>query len=286
MLWNNIMQTSRELFVNPLLWTSHHMNLVGCQFVENAINPSTESIPDQEKIKIQGHQRSINTPTDAELLAIKPLATVKHRCLVDILVGQGRPFARYGKGPEFFFAGIPVHQPCYTVFHRHAQPQLHENVSSAPSLIGYIHYGHVKGDRSRIFEARPDPRGRGNRIGAEIGKNRLARVTPKQWTEDPYFICSRLLVTNMTDHECIYLYETEITAEFLRALDEPKAATDDIEWSVVRWRRLSFKPYDTFADRLAAELMAPNTGSSCCENKRLSIMIGRRELDDSVGQEE
>ncbi|KAL4866877.1 hypothetical protein BDV12DRAFT_210251 [Aspergillus spectabilis] len=235
MLLCDLMLKCRELFVNPLLWTSHHFNLLGCRFVENVDNTSIESAHDKGKTE-DNQSPCAEPPSDAELLATKPLADVKRRCLVDILVGEGRAFDKYCKGSEFFFASKPVHRPRYTVFYRHGQPNEHVD-GRAPPLVGYLHYGHVKGGRMEMFEACPDPRGRLNRIGAEIGKKRLAQITPGKWTEDPYF--SRLLVTNMTDHEYIHLYDTEITAELLRALTQPKSATTYIEFPVILRRKLS-----------------------------------------------
>ena len=60
------------------------------------------------------------------------------------------------------------------------------------------------------------------------------------------------------DHEYIYLYESDITAQLLKALTNPKSATEDIEGPVIRQRKISFKPYYTFNDRLTAELVAPS----------------------------
>ncbi|KAL3473912.1 hypothetical protein BJX99DRAFT_248613 [Aspergillus californicus] len=182
------MQNCRELFVNPLLWTSHHFNLLGCRSVENVDNTSIEST--QGSDKTEDNQRPCaEPPSDAELLARNPVDIVKHRCLVDILVGEGRPFAAHRKGSDFF-AGKPVHRPHYTAFYRHGQPNEHVD-RGAPPL------------------ACPDPRGRPNWIG--------------EWTQDPYFVClllalaqlqerkleppkpinytSRFLVTNMKDRE-------------------------------------------------------------------------------------
>ncbi|KAL4968451.1 uncharacterized protein BDV14DRAFT_167052 [Aspergillus stella-maris] len=146
----NIMQTSRELFVNPLLWTSHHLNLLGCQF-EDVDSTGTGSAQDECKAAADNAITRATRPSDAELLARRPFATVKRLCLIDILVGKGGPFAKYYKGPEFFFSRVPVHRPQYTVFYRHGQPSEHVNVDRhGPPLVGYLHHGHVNGDRVKI----------------------------------------------------------------------------------------------------------------------------------------
>ncbi|OQE10075.1 hypothetical protein PENFLA_c095G03950 [Penicillium flavigenum] len=119
-----------------------------------------------------------------------------------------------------------------------------------------------------------------NSIGASICQKRLAQTTPKEWTEDPYFIChllalaqlqerkldlpkptiytSRLLVTNVLDRECILCYEAQITTELLNGLRNPKDATSPMKWPTIRRRRVPYKPYLTFAGRLVAELVAPS----------------------------
>lgn len=56
--------------------------------------------------------------------------------------------------------------------------------------------------------------------------------------------------------EYIYLYEAEITAELLNALKNPNNATNPIAWPTIWQRKLPFEPFDTFGNRLVAELVA------------------------------
>ncbi|KAH8434139.1 uncharacterized protein LDX57_011777 [Aspergillus melleus] len=169
-------------------------------------------------------------------------------------------------GSGFFFARTLVHQPSYTVFYRHGRLEDHI-CQGSPPLVGYLHYTHVNGGRNERFKACPDPSGRSNKIGARIGRKRLAQIKPKDWTEDPYFVClllalaqlqerklkssepltytSRLFVTNVLEREYVYLYDADITTELLKTLREPKAATTCIKWPTIRRRKLRFKPYDT-----------------------------------------
>jgi len=64
-------------------------------------------------------------------------------------------------------------------------------------------------------------------------------------------------VTNALDKEHILFYEAQITTELLDALRDPKTATMPMEWPAIRRKKIPYKPYDTFADRLVAELVAP-----------------------------
>lgn len=69
-------------------------------------------------------------------------------------------------------------------------------------------------------------------------------------------------MTNVKDKERILFYEAQITTELLDALRDPKTATTPLEWPVIRRKKISYKPYDTFAERLVAELVAPCPVSS------------------------
>jgi hypothetical protein len=65
-------------------------------------------------------------------------------------------------------------------------------------------------------------------------------------------------VTNVLDREYILFYEAEITAELLEGLKNPKETTASMEWPTIWRKKLPYKPYDTFACRLVAELVAPS----------------------------
>lgn len=65
------------------------------------------------------------------------------------------------------------------------------------SLLGYVHYTFVNGSRNRQY--RPAPGGRSNEIGWRIHLKRKARTTPKEWTDDPYFVCHLLALAQLKD---------------------------------------------------------------------------------------
>ena len=64
-------------------------------------------------------------------------------------------------------------------------------------------------------------------------------------------------MTNICDKEYIHFYEAEISAELLEVLRNPKTATEYKKWPTIWRRKIPFKPYDTFADRIMAELVVP-----------------------------
>ncbi|RAL02362.1 uncharacterized protein BO80DRAFT_443673 [Aspergillus ibericus CBS 121593] len=297
-----LLRHHRDLFVNPLFWTSRHLDLVGCRF-EDVDTANDE--PTQASDCGTGGDRNFS---DVESLATNLILGVKYRCLVSILVGEGHAFAKSRKGSPFFFAGRPVHRPHYTVFRRHGQPNDLARKGSPP-LIGYLHYTDVTGDRLNEFEPCPDPSGRLNFIGASIRNKRVAQITPKDWTEDPYYVCvmlalaqlqerkldspkpiiytSRLLVTNALDKEYIHLYEVEISARLLEDLRNPTNATEYTKWPNIRHKKLPFAPYATFTDRIVTELVAPShPNSSPPDDMNGVIMHGAKRALDQESSEQ
>lgn len=102
------------------------------------------------------------------------------------------------KGPCFNFAGHPVHRPHYTVFYRRDQPD--RSVSQEPlPVIGYLNYTNVSGTRWHKFQPRHHDGGVDYAV-SPLSKKKLARVTPKEWKEDPYFVCVLLSLAQLQEH--------------------------------------------------------------------------------------
>ncbi|KAJ5585021.1 uncharacterized protein N7459_004821 [Penicillium hispanicum] len=244
----DLMLHHREILVDPLFWTSHHLEMLGCRFQH------VDNVPPMEHIG-DGRRPSAGLPNEGESEA-RSLARSfslqgKLNALANLLLFEGSIVDKRSKGPEFMFAGQPVHRPHYTVFYRSDQPN--RSVSQEPlPVIGYLNYTNKK----------------------------LARVTPKEWKEDPYFVCvilslaqlqerlmkpprptshlSRLLVASPMDREFIHLYEAQITSDFLGMLDSPTTATNRADFPAIARRQIPFRPFETFQKRLWAELLAGN----------------------------
>ncbi|PLB55401.1 hypothetical protein P170DRAFT_506004 [Aspergillus steynii IBT 23096] len=305
----DILLNYTSFLVTPLQWTSRHLELVGCRFEDVATTTPVQ--PNQQSDQGDNDARSLclKSPRNAELLATNLFPAIKRHSLTNILVSETRMFARLSNGKPLYFQGRPVHQPVYIVFHRRETPANHVE-NRPPTLVGYLHYTSVNGARRRQFEPCPGPMGAMNSVGARICQKRLHQTTPKEWTEDPYFVChllalaqsqehtlgfprriaftSRLLVTNVLDRENLFLYEADITAELLAGLRNPRDATRPIEWPVVRRKRIPYQPYKSFSDRLVAELLAPSSLPSYTSNlsQKVNDVIDRgqkrtRELEDS-----
>lgn len=74
-------------------------------------------------------------------------------------------------------------------------------------------------------------------------------------------------------------YEAEVTAELLEVLNSPKTATTYRPWPTIRRKKISYKPYNTFADRLIAELVAPASSFSR-QPSTISDSVTKRRLED------
>lgn len=65
-------------------------------------------------------------------------------------------------------------------------------------MVGYLNYTNVSGPR--WHKAQPRHHGGGNDAAvSRIFKEKLARVTPKEWTEDPYFMCVLLSLAQLQE---------------------------------------------------------------------------------------
>lgn len=86
-------QNAREVFVCPLLWTSHHFDILGCRF-ENVEIPTSSIELTQSKCNTEGNIKiRKERELDTQKLAEKASRAVSHDCLPSILLGEGRAFA-------------------------------------------------------------------------------------------------------------------------------------------------------------------------------------------------
>lgn len=91
--FHDIMRYHCELLINPLKWTSRHLDLVGCRFQDVGIPPvNTEST--QNNHRNNGGPKPCSTPpSDAEEIAMNVSPPIKLRSLINILIGEEGPFA-------------------------------------------------------------------------------------------------------------------------------------------------------------------------------------------------
>ncbi|OJJ94671.1 hypothetical protein ASPACDRAFT_128049 [Aspergillus aculeatus ATCC 16872] len=274
--FSDLIRHHTSYLVNPLQWTSRHLDLVECRFQDVATTPS-ENPPNHNSGK-SSHQTS-NQRSDAENLA-KNWDPIHKRCsLFNILVKDTRLFAGLSKGNPFYFQGRRVRRlPTYVMF-IYLERAIDTAENRTPTPVGYLQYNSIHGARRKLFEACPGPRGESNRVGGILCWKRMQQITLEEWTEDPYFVCpllalaqfeeqrrdesspvtftSRLLVTEVADKEKIVLYEADIATELLDGLKDPKKANRPMNWPIVRRKQIPYQPYSTFPERITAELQTP-----------------------------
>ncbi|KAM4064392.1 hypothetical protein HRG_012715 [Hirsutella rhossiliensis] len=281
---NELVRHHGALCVNPLLWTSPLLDLLGCRFeVNNAWETVDRPSPDDEASFLEYkqilHTLSYTEQDSYRLSTMR--APLSKRCSVGrILVCEGGAFNRCCDQSEFFFANRFIHRSDCDVFSPDERPYKH--ISRIPRLlVGYFHYTYVEGARRRLLRPPRRPGGGPNFVGQSIFRKKLSKVTPKEWVQDPYLVCvllslaqrqaralvspkptayaSRLLVTTIEKPDCefIYLYEAEFTCTLLEMLDKPTFATERVTWPTIKLKRISFKPYKDFQQRIIAELLAP-----------------------------
>ncbi|KAL4744897.1 hypothetical protein BDW72DRAFT_187705 [Aspergillus terricola var. indicus] len=265
---------------HPLCWTSRHLDIVGCQF-QDAITSPTASGPDNSIASLDCTGRANierGSCLEAERLAKSCAPRVKYCILTNILSCEGNPFEEHSDSIPFYFAGQVVHRPRCVTFRRrqHAtQPTYH---ASGP-LVGYLDYSAINQSRRERLQPRQHPGGGINAAGCSLFRKKLSHIVPKDWTHDPYLLCvllsfgqlqerllhspqatnhlSRLLVTNASDSESIYLYEAHISSGILRMLDSPSTTTF-VNWPTIQRRRIPFHPFKTFKHRLLGALLGPD----------------------------
>jgi hypothetical protein len=76
-------------------------------------------------------------------------------------------------------------------------------------------------------------------------------------------------------------YEAEFPSELLTGLENPKDATIPVEWPTVRRKKVPFKPYESFAGRLVAELVEPDPG----KNQNEVVELSRKHAREDSGSE-
>lgn len=79
---------------------------------------------------------------------------------------------------------------------KHSQP-----AGQAPRLtLGYLDYLDVERCRQEMFPARFPTEDITNRLRVRIQRKRVAQITPKNWSENPYLLCALLALAQLQEH--------------------------------------------------------------------------------------
>ncbi|KAL5338012.1 hypothetical protein BJX70DRAFT_367892 [Aspergillus crustosus] len=274
-----------RLLAYPPAWTSRHLDMVGCRFQDTSTSPPV-SDPD-ERIESQILSGS-SYRAKSLAIASSPLSKICH--LSNLLSHEGSSFQSYRHYYDWRNARIPfwfdrkaIDKPQCVIYKRRRQATQPKYCAAEP-LIGFTTYSDIKSARQRFYDAPSHPGGGCNAPGGSLCRIKLRKITPEDWTSDPYFVCillslmqlhrqllkdphvttftSRLLVANDLEPEFIHLYEARVSSIFLEMLDRPNT-TMSMAWPIIQRKRIPFKPYDTFRHRLVAELLEPSTPYDC-----------------------
>ncbi|KAF5671561.1 hypothetical protein FDENT_10855 [Fusarium denticulatum] len=254
---------------SPLHWTAEHLELVGLRFIEV-----------EEASGTQGHhaQQDGRLTYYATRLATTPVENMKLHYVRSLFKGTSiLEFVLVAAA--FHYRGRLLHVPHCSAF----QIAGHIAVPHPEPIVGYYSYN-VDGDREARFTARAGPPGTMNLPMEQIYERRLAKVTPQDWTRDPYLVCVmlslaqvqersdttgqprlylvRLLVTHRDEQENAYVYKADFPSQFLECLKFPSRPMDDFEVPAITVAKVAFEPYETFGSRAVKALVGAQYFSS------------------------
>lgn len=90
--FRDIVHNHRGFLINPLQWTSHHLDLVGCRFEDVGTPPVYTESTQNDHRNNNGRKLCPAPPSDAEVISMNPFPFTKLRRLINILVGKERIF--------------------------------------------------------------------------------------------------------------------------------------------------------------------------------------------------
>ncbi|PWY62210.1 hypothetical protein BO83DRAFT_442169 [Aspergillus eucalypticola CBS 122712] len=137
----------KGLLVPPPLWTSRHLDILGCQFEEIRSLPSFAAETHTSTLSSVEPKSKDDSGSDAARLARCGGVLIKLFTLIDILDYEGSPLETRKTGRiNFYFAGRVVHRLECATFWRRLQDSQSEH-SAADLLVGYLDYNDLAGYR-------------------------------------------------------------------------------------------------------------------------------------------
>ncbi|KAF5630285.1 hypothetical protein F52700_7307 [Fusarium sp. NRRL 52700] len=249
---------------SPLCWTDLQLEMVGCRFVEvEAANDNQGNYPQQDGRRTYYATRLATTPVEhMKLHYVRSLF-------------RGTQVLEYVPvTAAFHYAGSLVQVSECNAF-RIAR---NINVPHPEPIVGYYSYDADHGREAR-YTARAGPTGINNGPVQRLYDRRRDRVTPEDWTKDPYLICIilslaqiqwrsdttgqprlyivRLLVTHRGDQENAYVYKADIPSQLMECLRFPTRPMSDFVFPSITVAKVTFEPFWTFGGRAVEALVGP-----------------------------
>ncbi|KAH7466437.1 hypothetical protein HZ326_7856 [Fusarium oxysporum f. sp. albedinis] len=273
---------------HPILWTSQHLNLLGVPFQHfegplHAPQPCGDDVKDLDAIEVVYHVTRLATVSST---------VMKLKSALYLLCAPGSPLGRKPQvdscslwpaskanlvsldryAAKFFYARRPVHETLCHVLHV-AKP----TPKKQPPVIGYAYYKAINRERQRRFTPRLHPKSDINRPVERLCRLYLRKVTPDNWSDDPYIVCLllalaqaqsikqreekpetfpvRLLLAVGGDKNFAHVFQADVDAHILKALDEPTLDLNGVAWPRITHTKVALQPYLTFPGRIVAELL-------------------------------
>lgn len=182
----------------PLFWTNEHLELVGCQFLEIEVANDSQGQHARQDGRLTYY---------ATRLATTPVENMKAHYIRSLFRGTGvLEFVLYvtytstasllltfrSASAAFYYAGRLVHVPEVSAFRIAG----HIDVPHPEPVVGYYSYKADEIRRAR-FTPRAGPPGTLNLAMQSLYQRKLARVTPEDWTRDPYLVCILLSLAQL-----------------------------------------------------------------------------------------
>ncbi|WXC50504.1 hypothetical protein QX201_010173 [Fusarium graminearum] len=228
---------------NPLFWTAQHLDLLNIKFERiDALLKHPQSR------KYLGMKDDDPFYYWSRRFAKNLTSVSKHAAFTRILDLMGvKMWHHPDEKAVFLFDSKDVHvSDCYVC---HFTPPF---LSELP-IIGYFHYDDVKWARLKSIRPQSNPGDGGNPPMARVCRIRLRNVTPIEWSEDPYLV--RMLVTTESDPSTAHVFVADIGIRLLECIYDPALCLDGVIWPTVRHCELPMEPYNTFPERVVAELL-------------------------------
>ncbi|KAM3430219.1 hypothetical protein NHJ13734_007836 [Beauveria thailandica] len=216
----------RETILRPVLWSLEDLRLFGCRFGDITTS------------QLQGH---VATPLEDSSAATGPDALREGRRSDCRAVAPLRKRTIPG-APYVLFRPVEQHPACRDL-----------------PWAGYMDYCLINSARRE-----------GNRRKLRLGQRendfftRLKRITPRDWSEDPYVLFILLSIAQRqyyhkharhnTTYQDIILFDTDIPTALLDELDNPRIVPQRRTRLVIHRTRMSIEPRKDFLARLVAAL--------------------------------
>ncbi|RKL16040.1 hypothetical protein BFJ68_g5291 [Fusarium oxysporum] len=241
---------------HPILWTSQHLNLLGVPFQHfegplHAPQPCGDDVKDLDAIEVVYHVTRLATVSSTVMKLKSALYAAK-----------------------FFYARRPVHETSCHVLHV-AKP----SSKKQPPVIGYAYYKAINRERQRRFTPRLHPKSDINRPVERLCRLYLRKVTPDNWSDDPYIV--RLLLAVGGDKNFAHVFQADVDAHILNALDEPTLDLNGVAWPRIAHTKVALQPYLTFPGRIVAELLGSYMEEKAVDGT-LTTQAEKRKYEDDA----